>query len=556
MKYIYTLKNWVFIFLIPFLASCKYEYPLPIVNPNPGFVKSGLQVYNTNSEYGKASTTVTVSRTVGLSQEVEMRLVVIDSLVKEYNNLYEADYAVMGQKYFSIPNTVVFPANTKSVNIQVSLNPKAMVQDLGYDGANNLILPIQLMAISPSTDIGKSTSTVLLNPAVAAPLITVDTAASTTLSFLKSVAISQNVTIQSAANFNTVNISKVGFVADASKVATYNAANGTNYLLLPSGYFTVQEDVFDTATMKMTSVVKFDCSQLDESKTYLLPLMLQQTATYGISQDKPVYVVVKLADPRVGPVDGGNLVKIGGAQGSIGLRLNSPLLEDLNVPFVYEASKIATYNTANGTSYQALNASKIQLNNGKIVAGSLTGSASYSLDISVLKYDDGTEYLLPLTIDESQLTQGVHATDKPTVYLKLAKTITGNYSKQELTYTKSQANSENASSNFNTLIKLANGTSSGVPKSATAKNQKYAINYNKGWSDGLLYFNIAATEMSGKPGCYQLIDFQDRPEDFDAVVDHGSYINTNTGEIFFNISIMGYWSTAEINVRLHTRKDI
>lgn len=556
MKKINILGKWVFLLLIPFFSSCEFEYPTANVNPDLGFSESGLLVYNTNSEYNSAIATVTISRTFGLSKEIEMILEIDPALVTEYNAIYSSSYTVMDSKYFSVPNTVTFPPNTKEVDIPVVLNPNALVKDLGYDAANNVILPIKLVSANITADLVQNSGSVLLNPMISAPLITVDISASSTLSFLTSVPIVQKVTILSTANFNTVDVSKVSFVMDESKVDEFNTVNETDYVILPSGYYTIHEDVFDSETMEMTTLVDFDCSTLDDSKTYLLPLLLEQTATYGISQEEPIYIVVTLTDLRVWPTEGGNLVNIGGGQGSISLRVNSPLQDDLEVTMYYDGDEIEVYNTTHGTLYGSIDASKINLQTGVIAAGSLTGSLSYSLDINDLGYDDGNEYLIPLTIDESKLTSGAQVTDKPTVYLKLLKTITGNYAKQELEYVQHEDNSQNRSSRFNTLIKLADGTSTGFPKSTTGKNQKYAINYDTSWGDGLLYFNLETEEMTGKPGCHRLIDFQDRPQGYDPINDHGSYFDTNTGNIYFNISILGYWNTSEINVRLYDRTDM
>lgn len=553
MKILNILKKWMVFVLLPFMASCEYEYPMPMVSPDLGFASSGLQVYDTNSEYEDAIAVVKISRTYGVSKEIEMTIAVDEALVSEYNALYSADYGVLHSKYYSMPSTITFPANTKEVDVAVRINPHAMVADLGYEDANNLILPIKLVSANVEAEYPSSSNTVLLTPQIAAPMITVDASVSTTLSFLTSVPLTQQVNIKSLSNFNTVDVSKVSFEVDIDKVEAFNTEHGTDHIIVPTGYFTIQEDVFNAETMEMTSVVTFDCSTLDDSKTYILPLTLQQTAAYGITQDETIYIVVTLTDLRVWPQQGGNLLPIGGGQGTVELRVNSPLLEDLMVPMYYDEAKIATYNAANGTSYQSLQASKVSTSVGQITAGGITGSLSYELAISDLGYDDGNIYLIPLTIDSDALSLGAQVTDNPTVYLRLAKTITGTYTREEIGYTQHEDNSQNNNSKFNTLIRLVNGTT--VPTSTTGRNQKYAINYDTGWSDGLLYFNLSTEEMAGKPGCYQLIDFQDRPQGYDPITDHGSYFDSNTGDIYFNMSILGYWSTREFNLRLYNRAD-
>lgn len=82
----------------------------------------------------------------------------------------------------------------------------------------------------------------------------------------------------------------------------------------------------------------------------------------------------------------------------------------------------------------------------------------------------------------------------------------------------------------------------GYAESRNAKKQKYIINYNQTWTGGLIYFNISDETVAGHPNRRVLVDFSDRPNEradgYDQIVDSGSYLDTDTGDIYFNLRVM------------------
>lgn len=535
------------------LFSCEFEHPKAIVYPDISFQNNGLQFYHTNSIYDKAEAVITISRTYGLSKEIEMKIEVDPSLVSDYNSLYQSDYTVLADKYYELPKTITFPANKQTVDIIVNLNPSRLVKDLGMEKANKVILPVILTEANTEVDLVENAKTVLLNPKIHTPNITVTVPKTDTLSFLTSVPLVQDVTIFSQTNFNTLDVSRIALTVDESKVTTFNELFGTNFVLCPADKYSIKEDIFNRETMQIASVVTFDCSTLDHTKTYLLPLILQQTGSYNIVQDKPIYVVVSITDLRIWPTNSVNPVEIGSGNGNIELNINSPLMENLDVSMIYDIDKANAYNQAHGNIYKILEAPKVTLETGIIEKGSKIGYLSYNVDIKDLAYDNGDKYILAFTIDESKLSMGAQTTDKPTAYYILTKTITGRYQKEELPIIMHKPNSKNYNSIFNTLVMLVDGSS--IPYSQTDKKQKYAINFNTGWADGLLYFDISDEEMEGKPGTMKIVNLQDRYAGWDPVNNFGSYLDTNTGEVFFNCNVEGYFNTAEINIRLYNKSD-
>ena len=104
----------------------------------------------------------------------------------------------------------------------------------------------------------------------------------------------------------------------------------------------------------------------------------------------------------------------------------------------------------------------------------------------------------------------------------------------------------------------------GYAESRNAKKQKYIINYNQTWTGGLIYFNISDETVAGHPNRRVLVDFSDRPNEradgYDQIVDSGSYLDTDTGDIYFNLRVMdgAYGATGGfgIEVLLSNRADL
>ena len=88
---------------------------------------------------------------------------------------------------------------------------------------------------------------------------------------------------------------------------------------------------------------------------------------------------------------------------------------------------------------------------------------------------------------------------------------------------------------MNTTIYDANYEKFGSPKNG----QKFCVNYNSGWSEGLVYFDIA--ETANPDGTYNLINLLDRATGFDKIPNNASWYNPTTGVVHFDFIILG-WS--------------
>ena len=131
------------------------------------------------------------------------------------------------------------------------------------------------------------------------------------------------------------------------------------------------------------------------------------------------------------------------------------------------------------------------------------------------------------------LEDGTIVTGPSTFYIEANKTLKGTYDKEVWGEEKS-----------NRVLKpsIFIAGQDGYAESRNAKKQKYIINYNQTWTGGLIYFNISDETVAGHPNRRVLVDFSDRPNEradgYDQIVDSGSYLDTDTGDIYFNLRVM------------------
>ena len=88
---------------------------------------------------------------------------------------------------------------------------------------------------------------------------------------------------------------------------------------------------------------------------------------------------------------------------------------------------------------------------------------------------------------------------------------------------------------MNTTIYDSSYEKFGAPKDA----QHFCVNYNSGWGDGLVYFDIA--ETANADGTYNLINLIDRAGAMDQIPENASWYNPTTGVVHFDFIILG-WS--------------
>lgn len=530
------------------LTACEVDYPEVNIKPDPIFQNSGMQTINTISIYDKVVTPVNVTRTAGVSKQVELTLTVDEALLEEYNTLYGTSYELLGEQYYEVPATVDFASLTKETEFALTIHPSALVKAEGLTKANNKVLPVRISDTSiPTEDLG-SQMTLLLHPNIVVPRVEVDVPKeNTVLQFIASVHFAQSIEISAAANFTTLDVKALSFAPVESEVAVYNAANGTAYKYLEPRFYTVAEDVFDAETQMLTSAISFKGYELEsatgyeEGDTFLLPLQLK-SSSYEIVQKNTIFVVVELSELRAWLANGGRTVTSSTGKGSVTVQMNSPINEPQPIDLKYEPSKVAAYNAANGTSYGTLSSMFTPVTFESVIpVGEQSGKVNYVIDIKEMEYDNGT-FVAPLSINpDVMLYDPIVDESRETVYVLIHKTLKGSYEKEIW-------GEEKGNRVLKPAIFVAGEDNYAESRNTTAK-QKYIMNYNQTWSGGLIYFNITDRTVEGHPSRHYLGDFCDRANErvngYDGIIDYGSWFDYETETFFFNVRVQdaAYYQT-------------
>lgn len=524
-------------------GSCSFDHDEIIVYPNPIFETSGMQRVTTNAIYADYETIVKIARTTGLSQEVTLNISVDPSLIDEYNTVYDTDYFLLDPAFYSVPQSLTLKPTDKTADLPVIFHPDRIVGSVGLDGSSRCMLPIRISGSSVTTSDGGTSAYALLTLDVETPQIRVEGPQTTpSLSFIAGIPIPQTLVMSATTNFTTLDVTHVFYRVHPELVDSFNAehaAEGITYQLLPEEGYSFAEEVFDPETLRVTTEITFDCSEIGgEGDVYVLPIEFVQSASEYEIEGKVYYVVVSMSEMKIMMVKGDQLETTATGRGTLAVTLNAPLTEDQQVNLIYDPAKVAAYNAANGTDYAPIDPSKVVVTATTIPAGEMTCDVQYTVDIIEIPYD-AEKYLVPLSIDESALLEGTQIPEgSSTVYLEIDKTLVGDYF-MECPYPSALKGTQDNSSQMNNFIAFANG--------AGIYGQMYYFNYNSGWSDGKVYFDISDEPMPGHENCVRLVNFLDRtgPENWnDPIPANESYLNLVTGEIVIDFIIESYWAPA------------
>lgn len=206
------------------------------------------------------------------------------------------------------------------------------------------------------------------------------------------------------ANFTTLQPSKLAFAATQEMVAAYNEANQADYRLLPSSCYSIDAGTFDAEAFSLVYSITLDASALNPDYVYLLPLKMV-SSDYTVLQDNIYYVKVTIQEIQfsVSNTDRYEAATRLSHEIKLDVVLNGALADDVPVEFVYDASKVDAYNTSKGKNYETLDASKIAVTNATIAAGAVKTSATVTVDMADVAFDDGKEYVLPFALDKTKL---------------------------------------------------------------------------------------------------------------------------------------------------------
>lgn len=547
------------------VASCAYEYPMPKIKTNPKMALSGLQKFHTISIYDEQEIPITVNRTYGVSKELSLPLVINEDILNEYNTVYGTSLKMMEPSLYTLPESVTFGKNTQSADAVLKVRVKDLIAKVGAADAEEYVIPLQFGAEDGAAEIedAGAMGSIIVALNISDPTIKV-IQSENKLSFVSISKAKQSVTLLAEANFNTLDEDKVSFKVDESRIAEYNTANGTEYKALDSGYYDIKRPSFDGSSNTLSVNVEFDCASIGGNDSFLVPLVLEQSQNYVIEQSEPLYVIVSMTDFKVWIVKESDyqVIQPLSGKGELEVQINAPIDEDLTVRLKYDSASLMTYFASIGTMLDSMDASMIEVGDAVIPAGSQSCRIEYSFDLSSMGWDTGNEQMACLEIDSSLLPEGTKIDGKP-AWFSAERSRRGDYTVTPLDsgeFTNGPFRNDGETVMYNNTWRMMVGRIwlvSENPKQAASSiskthGQKYAVCYSDKWTDGWLYFDVSGTEVAGKPGCYALVNMQDRgcwwnPEandgngnwegDGDWVTYNSSYFDATNGSFYFDFVI-------------------
>lgn len=544
--------------LLAGVVGCEVEYDPIIIIPNPALDKTGIQEVNTISIYDEQETVINIARTAGLSKEMNMNVVVDKALIDEYNFQNGTSYELLPAEYYTLPENILLPKETLDVNFTAVIKPAAITNGLGRAEASNYLLPLRLESPATGIDNKQDMITVMLRPMIEDPKVTVEMPdVMPSLDFISIVQLSQTVELNAVANFNTLDVNKIEFeILGQTEIDAYNEANGTEFVLLDAEWYEVTEK-FDAEAMIYKTAIEFSCWTLDDTKVYMLPVRATSSA-YGVEQEEIIYIAIQMSELKVFLSNAemkGNSNTV-----EVAVELNTAMENDFEFDIAFDASLVDAYNAANGTSYTALDSNLITVGKAHVPAGSKVGKAVVELDMGAIPYDAG-RFVAPLVI--SNVPEGtVVIEDKKTTYMLVYNTIVGIYQTNKDwrsawnnggCYSKPMSNwGDNIYD-----IRLATDTPAGAGRQGQKYASKYSYNmyayFDVDWTKEIDPSYDNAIEVDGLPafaekagsGCYAIVNVVERGLNEagpDPTKRNYSYVDTNTGIVYFDFIIEGYWS--------------
>lgn len=510
-------KHIVLISAILLFLGCSFEYENELdtasVISDVFVSERDFQIVDVITTYPEFEKEIIVERTKGLSKEVALTIDVAPELLETYNSNEGTDYQLLPDSYYTMPESLTFPMESMAVEFSINFRPNDLFESQP-EAASNYILPIRISGTQNVTAIDSDYSNILLQLNFDQPTVTVlDLDTVTELSFISGVDIAQEIVLEATTNFTTLEVSKIDYSISLQDVLDYNLENGTFYELLPETAYTIGDISFNEQLV--TSNISVHAALIDASNSYLLPLRMENTASYVIDQDKPIFVKVILEEIRLS-FDGADnplelLTNTASASGTFTARLNSSLLEDMPINLVPNNALVAEYNTANGTDFMPVGIDKISINNGVITAGSNTVNVDYSVDTSGIELDGEDRYLMAFEVDQSGLLEGT-LVNQEVIYVEVKKSLEGKYTWS------------NSSGYFRTesdIVELH-------PDQGDYKYRVKAFGTAAGWFVG---FNLTTDMHNGNP---DQLKIQLEPA-FGATITEASYFDTITGTLYFDV---------------------
>ena len=413
------------------MCSCDVEYDPIVIYPDVTLENSGLSAVRTVTCYAQDIYTVNMVRTEGLSRDAEFDLVIDSMLIEEYNELNQANYQQLPESYYSIDvDKISFEKSVKTASFDVEYFPEKILGMAGsVKQAEQYVIPIRCVPQTAVNSEDKSLN-VIIRFTFDEPVITTEfTSEPTAMSFVSVAEAPVKTTLRATTNFNQIELDGISYESLQSDVDSYNAEHATSYVLMPESVYSFGDLVFEVQEEagELTQELSVMCSHLDPEQVYLLPLRLKSDS-YTVRQDLIGYVVATVTELQIVfnhdmKADVKNCVTNKVESFSQNVSMNAPLDVDNPLVVTYDPAEVEAYNQVNGTSYKALDASKIQIEEVAIPAGETRATVTFSVDMTDVEFESGF-YLVPLTIDKSKLAVAPEEMSE-TVYYLFRRSLVG-----------------------------------------------------------------------------------------------------------------------------------
>lgn len=416
------------------VGACEVEYDPIVVLPDVTLENTGLTDVPTITIYQNDVYVVNMLRTEGLSRAASFDIRIDESLISAYNELNNASLKLMPNSCYTMDTAeLAFEKKAKTASFPIQFKPEAILQMAGsVAAAENYVIPVLCIPRDEVNTTEKRLNTII-RFTFSQPTVTVEAPSGVqALSFIAGVPVSRKLEISGRSNFTTLDVSKMSLSATQEQVDAYNAKNGTDYVLLPKNYYSIDRGSFDIETLAFSYNITIDAADADTEKTFLLPLEMV-SSNYSVVQDNVYYVKVNTQEIQISIQ---NTDRYGAAIKrsetiEFDVRLNGMLNEDFPVEFRYDASLVAAYGNAKGKSYEPIDASKVRIENAVMESGRIKTTAKAVVDMSDLPFEDGTEYALAFVLDKSKLPQGYVMKSDDVVYVRLKRTLYGEWSNRD-----------------------------------------------------------------------------------------------------------------------------
>lgn len=203
------------------------------------------------------------------SESITVSLKVDQGILDDFNELQGTEYKILPEAYYTLAPTLELKAENTSTPI--IFNVKKILAELGLEASQNYLVPIKLETNSEDSLNSNTGTQALVHISITRPTLIFD---QQVLKISIDDTVSNPVLKLSAKfdfeNFDPTNLT---FQTNLSKVATYNVANNTNYLMLPTASFSFESMEVDNSKHQVTINYLLDPKLINiEAGPYMLPV--------------------------------------------------------------------------------------------------------------------------------------------------------------------------------------------------------------------------------------------------------------------------------------------